>query len=181
MPEPWPLLNRSLRGDYRVFTVHEETSRAPATGTTHDFYVIDSPNWVNVVPVTPAEQLVFVRQYRHGTKEVTLEIPGGMVDPGDDGPAAAGLRELREETGYTSDRLIDLGVVEPNPAIQSNRCYTLLAADAYRVGPPEPDGSEDLDVVLIDPATVPQRIRGGEITHALVVAAFYLYDAWRRA
>jgi len=181
MPEPWPLLNRSLRGDYRVFTVHEETSRAPATGTTHDFYVIDSPNWVNVVPVTSDGQLVFVRQYRHGTKAVTLEIPGGMVDPGDDGPAAAGLRELREETGYTSDQVIDLGVVEPNPAIQSNRCYTVLAPDAYRAGPPQPDGTEDLDVVLIDPATVPQRIRRGEITHALVVAAFYLYDAWRRA
>lgn len=181
MPAPWPLLNRSLRGDYRVFTVHEETSRAPTTGTTHDFYVIDSPDWINVVPVTAEGELVFVRQYRHGTKEVTLEIPGGMVDPGDDDPAAAGLRELREETGYISDRVIDLGVVEPNPAIQSNRCYTVLAPDAYRVGPPQPDGTEDLDVVLIDPATVPQRIRSGEITHALVVAAFYLYDAWRRA
>ncbi|NBB85909.1 MAG: NUDIX domain-containing protein [Bacteroidetes bacterium] len=181
MPEPWPLLNRALRGDYRVFTVHEETSRAPATGASHHFYVIDSPDWVNVVPVTPDGHLVFVRQYRHGTKEVTLEIPGGMVDPGDDGPAAAGLRELREETGYTSDRVVDLGVVEPNPAIQSNRCYTVLAADAYRAGPPQPDGTEDLDVVLIDPATVPQRIRSGDITHALVVAAFYLYDAWRHA
>lgn len=181
MPDAWPLLNRSLRGDFRVFRVHEEHRRAPTTKAEHSFFVIEAPDWVNVVPVTKEGKLVFVRQYRFGTEEVTLEIPGGMIDPGDDGPLAAGLRELREETGYISERLVDLGAVEPNPALQTNRCHTVLALEATKDGPATPDGTEDLDVVLFDPADVPALITSGQITHALVVAAFYLYDAWRRS
>jgi len=150
--------------------------RSPESGSAHDFFVLDAPDWVNVIPLTPDEKVVCVRQYRAGTDTVTLEIPGGMIDPGDPTPTAAAAREMREETGYLADRYEDLGVVAPNPAIQSNRCHTICAVDAYRDGPQALDGSEVIDVELVDLSDIPSLITSGRITHSLVVAAFYLLD-----
>ncbi len=181
MIEPWTTLDRTQRGDYRIFSVRQDVNRSPATGQAHDFYVIEAPDWVNVVPVTPDGQIVAVRQYRHGTGTVTLEIPGGMMDPDDPDPLAAGAREMREETGYAAERLIDLGPVAPNPSLQNNRCHTALALGATRAGPQRLDGTEDIEVVLLDPSEVPGLIARGVITHALVVAAFYLFEHYVRA
>lgn len=178
--DPWEALGSRPRGDYKVFSVREEHRRSPLSGREGRFFVIDSNDWVNVIPVTPEGALVFVAQYRHGTEEVTLEVPGGLVDPEDEDPAAAARREMQEETGYDTDDLVYLGVVAPNPAIQSNRCFTYLARGARQVGVPQPDGTEELAVHLVRPEAVPGLIVGGQITHALVVAAFYLYEQWLR-
>jgi len=83
---------------------------------------------------------------------------------------------LREETGYEAERLVYLGAVAPNPAILTNRCHTFLAENVRPVGPQQLDDAEEIEVVLLDPAEIPERIRRGEINHALVVAAFYLYE-----
>jgi 8-oxo-dGTP pyrophosphatase MutT (NUDIX family) len=136
------------------------------------FYVIEAPDWINVVPLTLDRRVVFVRQFRYGTNDFTLEIPGGMCDPGEQ-PRASALRELREETGYATVDLVDLGWVHPNPAIQSNRCHTFLARDVVRVGDPAPDGDEAFEIVTAPLDEVPGLIRDGAITHSLVVAAFY--------
>ncbi|MCB9780648.1 MAG: NUDIX hydrolase [Alphaproteobacteria bacterium] len=131
-------------------------------------------DWVNVIARTQDGRLVFVEQYRHGTDDVTLEIPGGMVDPGEDFVTAA-LRELAEETGYRPAPGADaavIGVVAPNPAIQSNRCGTVLVGPVLP-GPSSPDENEELCVRCLDEARVPGLIRDGVITHALVVAAFH--------
>jgi len=137
-----------------------------------DFFVLEAPDWVNVIPLTPDRHVVLVEQYRHGIEGPTLEIPGGIIDPHDPSPIAAAVRELREETGYEADALLPLGVVHPNPAIQTNRCYTFLAHGARRVGDPEPDEGEDLSLMSVPLARVPDLIRQGKITHSLVVAAF---------
>lgn len=180
MIKPWHKLDSTPREAYKVFQVREDRSRSPLTGRAHTFYVIESSAWVNIIPLTPEGQIVFVRQYRHGTEEITLEIPGGMVDDTDPSPGHAGRREMREETGYDSDQIIELGAVAPNPAIQNNRCYTYLALDARPNGRQQLDGAEEIDVTLVDPAEVPGLVTSGRITHALVVAAFYLFDQWRR-
>ncbi len=174
--DSWTLLNRSHEGHFRVFDIFRQRMKSPESGSAHDFFVLDAPDWVNVIPLTPDNQVVCVRQYRAGTNTVTLEIPGGMIDPEDPTPTAAAAREMREETGYVADRYESLGAVAPNPAIQSNRCHTLCAVDAYRDGPQNLEGSEVIDVELVDLSDIPSLITTGRITHSLVIAAFYLLD-----
>lgn len=140
----------------------------------HEFVVLRSPDWVNVVPLTGDGQVVFIRQWRHGTGEVTLEIPGGLIDPGES-PKVAGARELAEETGYQAARMESLGWVHPNPALFSNRCYTCLALDCTLAGPPRPEETEQIEVELKPLAQVPELIASGSITHSLVVVALLRY------
>lgn len=178
--QTWDRLSSRPVGDYRVFRVRQDRMRSLRSGIEHDFFVIEAPDWVNVVPVTATGQVVCIRQYRPGTDAVTLEVPGGMVDPGE-APQQAARRELREETGYDAEAWADLGAVAPNPALQDNRCHTVLARGAYRDGPQRLDGAEEIDVVLVDRADLPRLVAEGQITHALVVVAFYLLDQHERA
>lgn len=146
---------------------------------TRDYYIVDAVDWVNVIPVTPDEQVVLIELHRHGIDEPSLEIPGGMIDPEDPSPMAAAQREMLEETGFESDSLLPLGVVHPNPAIQSNRCYTFLAPNAQPTGQPSPDEGEDITVVEYPLRAIPELLKQGKITHSLVIAAFlwfYLGD-----
>ena len=178
--QPWPRLSSRPRGSFKVFDVREDERQSPTTGGRHTFYVIESSDWVNIIPVTPEGKLVFVRQVRHATEEVTLEVPGGMVDAEDGSPAVAGRREMQEETGYDTDDIVALGAVAPNPAILNNRCHTFLARDARPLAQQHLDGAEEIRVELVDPDDVPGLIAGGQISHSLVICAFYLYDYYRR-
>ncbi len=176
----WPRLKSHILGDYRIFRLRQDTRVSPRTGQEHNFFVLDTGDWVNVVPVTPDDKIVLIRQFRHGIARVTLEIPGGMVD-GDELPASTARRELLEETGYEAEEMIHIGTVTPNPAILSNHCHTFLARNARWVSQPSLDGSEDIRVEMVDAAKVPELITSGQITHALVIAAFYFYSQLRTA
>ena len=169
---PWPLLGSRTIAENRIFRLAGQTCRSPSTGGEHEFYVLECGDWVNIVPLTDEGEVVMVRQFRHGTREFTLEVPGGMVDSTDVDPAEAAAREMREETGFEAARVQHLGSIEPNPAIQGNRCHSYLATGLTRVGEPVSDGTEEVEVVAIPLAQVPEYMRRGEITHALVVVAF---------
>ena len=172
-PSIWPLISREELGGFKVFSVRREMVRSPRTNRPHPFYVLECPDWVNVVPLTDRNEVVLVRQFRAGTRSVTLEIPGGGVEAHDGSALVAGRRELREETGHVARSWKRLGVVHPNPAIQSNRCTTYLARGCRPVGDPLPDAGEDLAVQLVPLARIPGLIRRGHITHSLVIAAFH--------
>ncbi|MBP9021387.1 MAG: NUDIX hydrolase [Syntrophobacterales bacterium] len=179
MPKPWELVSSAIDRSYRVFGLRTDKARSPRTGEVHEFFVLEAPSWVNVIPLTADDRVVLVRQYRHGIRAETLEIPGGLVEKGDT-PEEAARRELREETGHEGTELTFLGAVHPNPAIQNNLCYTYLAEGVRPVGDLRQDDGEDIEVVFHSLSEIPTLIRKKEITHALVIAAFYHYFAQRK-
>src|SRR5688572_15281470 len=122
----WRVVSRTPVRDYRIFRSMALRAAHPQTGAERDFTVLDVPDWVNVIALTRDDRVVLIRQYRHGVDDMRVEIPGGMVDPGEE-HAAAARRELAEETGYTAASWRHVGSVEPNPAIQGNRLHTWLA------------------------------------------------------
>ncbi len=174
MIKPWPCIRSQFERSFRVFSIRADTAISPRTGMEHDFYIIESRDWINVIPLTSDHQVVMVRQYRHGSKEVTLEIPGGLLDLGDT-PEEAATRELLEETGYQAEEMVKIGMVSPNPAIFNNHCYTFLARNVRKVSNPMPDQAEDIEVVLLPLSKIPELIQIGEINHAIIIAAFHLY------
>jgi 8-oxo-dGTP pyrophosphatase MutT (NUDIX family) len=178
MIEPWRKLSSKPLGDFRVFSLRQEREVSPRTGAEHDFFIIDSVNWVNVIALTPDACMVLVEQYRHGSETVELEIPGGVMDASDASPEATGGRELLEETGYEGEQAQIIGRVFPNPAIMNNVCFTVFARNCHYVKPVHFDNSEDLATRLVPLAEVPQLVASGQIRHALIVAALYQFDLW---
>ena len=177
---PWKKIGSEPVGDFRIFKIRSDRKISPRTGVEHDFYVLDSVNWVNVIATTPDGQLVMIEQYRQGTDTVELEIPGGMLDAKDASSAAGGMRELREETGYEGDQPQIIGQIFPNPAIQSNTCFTLLVRNCRLTQKVEWDHGEDIITRLVPIAEIPALVANGKIRHALVVVALYHFDLWQR-
>jgi ADP-ribose pyrophosphatase len=180
MLKPWQKVGSKPLGDFRIFTLRSDRKISPRTNEEHDFYVIDSVNWVNVIAVTPDEQLVMVEQYRHGSDTIELEIPGGMMDDGDNSPEVTGQRELREETGFEGEHPQIIGKIFPNPAIMSNTCFTVMFDKCRYAHPVAFDHSEDLLTRLVPIRDIPGLVASGGIRHSLVVVALYHFELWRR-
>ena len=169
--EPWEILESSVLHETSVFTLERELCRHPRSGIVHPFYVIDVDDWVNILPLTPDGEVVLLRQWRQGLKDFCIEIPGGMADPGEE-PADAAARELGEETGYGFERLIGLGSVTTNPAIQNNRCWLYVAVGARPEGRATPEETEDIEVFTVPLAGALSMVDDGRIDHTMVINTF---------
>lgn len=175
MIQPWKTKSTEQLENYRIVSVRSAVRTNPRTQEDQKFYIMDCPDWVNIIAITPNQELVMVEQFRHGTATVDLEIPGGVMDAEDDSAVITGVRELREETGYEGRDARLIGEIAPNPAIMSNICRTVLIEDCELKHATEFDSGEDIQTKLVPLSNMDQMVKTGAIQHSLVVAAFYHY------
>lgn len=174
--EKWKTHSLHPAGNFKIFDIAIARRQSPRHGRESDFVVIDSPQWVNIIPITRQNTVILVQQYRHGIDDITLEVPGGLVDAGEE-PCLAAMRECREETGFAANIEAELlGVNQPNPAFLNNHCYSYLWRGCERVQEQQLDGNEDISVHEVPITDIPALIKDGSIRHSLVLTAFLYYS-----
>ena len=166
----WKLVKTDYGSNLTLFQVRYDWQENPRNGHTVKATVLEAPDWVNVVALTPTGELVVVKQYRFGTRGITIEIPAGIIEAGESTQNAA-ARELLEETGYTSDDWEYLGWVAPNPAYLNNRCHHWLAQDAQQTAAPALDEGENLEVLVLSQKQLKREVQSGLFRHSLAISA----------
>jgi ADP-ribose pyrophosphatase len=163
-----------------VFRVRRRLAHSDSGEHVSPMYTLKCANWVNVVPITARGELVLVEQHRFGSDTVTLETPGGAVDPGEKDTTLAALRELQEETGLTSGRLLALSGFLPNPALQDNRIQYFIAFDCQPLDRPSAhvDPFERIRLHYVDFREALEMVRTGRIQHALAALAILLAEPY---
>jgi 8-oxo-dGTP pyrophosphatase MutT (NUDIX family) len=154
----------------KIFTIFEEEKNG------HDVVRIDSPDWVNIIAFNENDDILFIKQYRHGTQEETLEIPGGLIDKTDETPLDAAKRELLEETGYSASKWEENGEVLANPAYQNNTCFFFIAKDVKKTHEQNFDTDENItETFFIPKKKVFKMLKNGEISHSIIYANLAKY------
>lgn len=180
MKKDWNYLYSKTVYKNRLVNVRQDKYHFLPNDIIKDFTVFELGDWVNIIPVTESGDIVTIRQYRHGVRRDTLEIPGGLISKEDSSPMEAAVREMTEETGYMSTDVVHIGTVEPNPALQTNRCYSFLASNCCLASDQMLDPTEAIMVELVRKDQIYRLIREQKITHGLVIAAFahlLIYEA----
>jgi 8-oxo-dGTP pyrophosphatase MutT (NUDIX family) len=171
LPPKWDVTEKEKLMSCRVFEMYRHHCIHPDKRE-GDFYVIESVDWVNVVPITPQGELVVVNQYRYGSQSLSWEIPGGLIDPGENA-MDAGLRELREETGFTEKSAQVIGECYPNPAILTNKCTFLIAEGVEKTVEQKFDEHEDILVDLVPWKEIDSFVLKNGLFHSLTINAIY--------
>jgi ADP-ribose pyrophosphatase len=179
VPVRWQRGEPRLLSRTRILDLTSVPFHHPRRAIGREFVIIDAPDWVNVLAHTTDDRLVLVNQFRYGVDAFSWEIPGGVIERGED-PVAAGVRELLEETGYAGEQARLLASIHPNPAIMSNRCHLVLVENCRPVADTEWDPDEEMEIAAIPTAEVYARARSGGITHSLVLDGLFFFEPlWR--
>ena len=178
-PARWERGTPRIIAKTRILSLQSVPFHHQRRGTQRDFVVVAAPDWVNVLAHTCDDRLVLVNQFRYGIDATSWDIPGGVIEAGED-PVAAGVRELEEETGYTGTGARLLASVHPNPAFMANRCHLVLVEGCRLTSPVAWDSDEEIEVAAMPVAEVFALARGGGITHSLVLDALFFFEPiWR--
>ena len=170
----WEIIKDKKVYETPIFSLHEKKVLPDAGSDAANFYVLEAPEWINVIALTDENDIVLVEQYRHGVDESTLEIPGGMVDAGEE-PIEAAKRELLEETGFEAGRWETLGKASSNPAILSNFTHLYRATDCKKTAPQQTDGHEDIKVHTMPLSEFLDLVEDDVVHHSIVLAVVAKY------
>lgn len=173
--EPWTIEDEDSVFSCRIFDVLRIRAKNHKGDRIHNFFVMDNPEWVNIVAITEDHHVILVKQYRMGVRDFTLEVPGGLVERWED-PHLAALRELQEETGYSGSHIEKLGLIQPNPATHNNYCHSYFANGVNLVSAQELDENEEIEIIPVPLRKIPELIQKGIIHHSLVLNAFFYYQ-----
>ena len=158
------------------FSVEELRLEGPKGASAHPWYRLRSRDWVNILPITVTNHALLIKQYRTGSDSLVLEVPGGVIDDGERDPTMAAMRELEEETGFTSQRILPLGTINPNPAIMTNKCHFFVALGCHPNPNRKhfPDAEESIAIELVETHELDHLVRTGRIDHALAALCITL-------
>jgi 8-oxo-dGTP pyrophosphatase MutT (NUDIX family) len=172
--KPFPRSQSRIVLETPIFRVREDQLTNPSNSHTGNYYVLENPDWVNIIALTPERQILLVRQYRVGSQAMELELPAGMVEPGED-PVACAVRELEEETGHQPEKATLLATLVPNASYQQNRCSTILCEGCRPTGKLHFDPGEDVELVPTPVSELRGLIARGEMRSVFVLAALFLW------
>lgn len=170
----WKILNSTMVINHQWCKIRQDEIELPNGKIIDDYFINIRPEVALILPITSNDEIVFVRQYRHGAGEILLELPAGTFNPKEESPQAAAIRELKEETGYITDNVIQLATLYDNPVKDTNKITLFLAENVIKAGTQELDVTEEIEVVLIPIKRLTGKITSGEISVAGTVAAIFL-------
>jgi 8-oxo-dGTP pyrophosphatase MutT (NUDIX family) len=176
MVEKYTLKSHETILKTEIFEIKKKRYLKPDLLTSFEAYVLESQNWVNIIPITKKDEILLIQQYRFGTDTIEWEIPGGIIETNEP-PLHAAKRELEEETGFISKEWQQIGVVNANPAIQTNKCYTFLARNVENLGTINFDPDEYIEHQLVPLSELKNYVSSGKITNTFIIAAIYFYFA----
>jgi ADP-ribose pyrophosphatase len=171
----WKTTSKKVLAENPFLALEEHRREEEGTRRQGYFFIIDAPDWVNIIAMTDENDVVLIEQFRHGSEGIELEIPSGIIEDGEK-PADAALRELLEETGYEKSSRSEfkkIGEALPNPAFMRNTCYTYLLTHARLTGKIDPDEFENIRVRLVPRNEIERLITTGEIQHSIIITALY--------
>ena len=171
---------KTLKSEYLIrrpwLTARRDAVQLPNGVINDEFYVLEYPDWVNIIAITPDGDFVFVRQYRYALDLDSIELCAGVIEPGET-PEQGARRELLEETGYGGGTWQEIMTIGQNPSTCSNWTHCFLATGVEKLQDQNLDRTEDIDVLLLTRHQVLQMLQSGQLKQALMLAPLWQYFA----
>jgi len=170
----WQIIKSEYLLKHKYMTVRKDVCETSEGTIIDPYFVLEFPTWVQVLAFNSDNKILVTHQYRHGVGQVVYGLPTGYTEAEDISDEESIRRELLEETGYTSEKFISVGQLQPNPATQNNIVHCFAAFDIKKIQEPADDPSERIKIEFVTVEKLLKLISAGEFAHALHVAGVFL-------